>query len=162
MRLITSFNRALAEWGSVAAYSAVFVITVYDVMLRYFFHRPTVWGLELVIAIAAVHYVVGGAGAQATNQHVRIDAIYNTLPPRVQRMMDILADLLALGFLGVVTWYGVKQAWPAILSGETSGGGWNSYAPTVMKTAIPVGAALMVIQTLGNLATSVRRARNEW
>lgn len=162
MHTITKFNRILGNSASVAVYSAVFLITILDVGLRYFFNSPTVWGLELVIAIAAIHYMIGGASAQAEKMHVRIDAIYNILPTRAQRVMDVVSNLLSLIFLAIIVWYGVQQAWPAIQTGETSGGGWDSYAPTFMKAAIPLGAALMALQSIVDMTQSIRRLRDEW
>lgn len=161
LRHITTFNRLLGEGSSVLVYSAVFVVTILDVALRYFFNSPTVWGLELVIAIAGVHYLLAGPAAQATDAHVRIDAIYNILPKPVQRVMDVVSNLLALVFLAIVFWYGIEQAWPAIQTGETSGGGWDSHAPTIMKAAIPVGAGLMCLQSIVGVINSVRRFRDE-
>lgn len=162
MHYITKFNRLLGDISSILIYSAVFIITILDVALRYFFNSPTIWGLELVIAIAGVHYLLAGPAAQANDAHVRIDAIYNILPARVQRIMDILSNVLAFVFLAIVFWYGIKQALPAIQVGETSGGGWDSHAPTVMKTVIPVGAGLMCLQAIAGAVSSVRRLRNEW
>lgn len=162
MLTITNFNRMLGNTGSVVIYAAVFVITILDVALRYFFNSPTIWGLELVIAIAAVHYMIGGASAQAEKMHVRIDAVYNILPSRMQRVMDVVSGLLSFVFLGVVVWYGAQQACPAIQIGETSGGGWDSYAPTFMKAAIPAGAGLMLLQTIVDTTQSIRSLRDEW
>jgi len=159
---ITSFNRRLGEVSSVLVYSAVFIITILDVALRYFFNSPTIWGLELVIAIAGVHYLLAGPAAQATDAHVRIDAIYNFLPKRMQRIMDVVSGSLTFVFVAIVFWYGLKQAWPAIQAGETSGGGWNSHAPTIMKAAIPLGAGLMCLQAIADTINSVRRLRHEW
>ncbi|MBJ3778491.1 TRAP transporter small permease subunit [Acuticoccus mangrovi] len=162
MRYISLFNRKLGEYGSIAAYLAVFLITVYDVGMRYFFDSPTVWGLELVIAIAAVQYVLAGAYVLGEDKHVRIDVIYNWFPPRARMVLDVVAYVLSIAFLAVIVYYGSKQAIPAIRSGETSGGGWNSHAPTIMKTAIPVGAALMILECVNRLKIAIGRLSREW
>ncbi|WP_224407270.1 TRAP transporter small permease subunit [Afifella sp. IM 167] len=162
MEYISLFNRKLGEYGSMAAYFAVFVITVYDVGMRYFFQSPTVWGLELVIAIAAVHYVLAGAYVLGEDKHVRIDVIYQTLPSRARMVLDVVAILLSMIFLAVVVYYGAKQALPAIRSGETSGGGWNSHAPMIMKAAIPCGATLMILECTSRLKLAIGRIAREW
>ena len=162
MDYISLFNRKLGEYGSIAAYSAVFVITVYDVGMRYFFNSPTVWGLELVIAIAAVHYVLAGAYVLGEDKHVRIDVIYQTLPQRARLVLDVVAIVLSMIFLAVVAYYGAKQALPAIRNGETSGGGWNSHAPMIMKAAIPCGATLMILECISRLKLAVGRLSHEW
>lgn len=162
MYYISLFNKKLGEYGSAIAYLAVFAITVYDIGMRYFFNAPTVWGLELVTAVAGVHYVLAGGYALEQDSHVRIDVIYKLLPQRVQMIMDVVSYVLILVFLGIVIYYGFQQAYPAIQTGETSGGGWDSYAPTVMKTAIPVGGTLMALQAISCLKRAIGRLRHEW
>jgi len=162
VKYISLFNRKLGEYGSIVAYLAVFVITVYDVGMRYFFNAPTVWGLELVIAIAAVQYVLAGAYVLGEDKHVRIDVIYNGLPRKARMVLDVVAIVLSMIFLAVVVYYGAKQALPAIRSGETSGGGWNSHAPMIMKAAIPCGAALMILECTSRLKLAIGRLSHEW
>ena len=162
LEYISLFNRKLGEYGSAAAYAAVFLITIYDVGMRYFFSSPTVWGLELVIAIAAIHYVLAGAHALGEDKHVRIDVIYNLFPLRVRMVLDVVSYVLAICFLAIIVYYGSKQALPSIRSGETSGGGWNSHAPMLMKTAIPVGAMLMVLEAVNRLKLAMGRLSREW
>lgn len=161
MRFISALSQKVGDYASLV-YLVVFGVTVYDVTARYFFDSPTVWGLELIIAIAGIHYMLAGAHAIKNNAHVRIDVVYNLLPRRVRLGMDVLAYLLMLGFLGILVYYGYDQALPAVREGERSGAGWNSLAPTYMKVAIPVGAGLMLLQTLACLARSVKEIRNEW
>jgi TRAP-type mannitol/chloroaromatic compound transport system permease small subunit len=72
-----------------------------------------------------------------------------------------LGHLLAIVYLSIIVYYGVEQALPAIEMGERSGGGWNSLAPTYMKIAIPIGAALMVLQSVVSFIDSVKGVRNE-
>ena len=153
--LIETVNQKVGDWSSLL-YLVVFAVTIYDVTLRYLFDSPTVWGLELVIAIAGIHYVIAGAAAIKNDAHVRIDFLYRVMTPRLQQAMSILAQIIALIFLAIVVYYGSKQAWTSYLGGETTGAGWNSHAPMFMKAAIPFGATLMILQTLIGLARSVR------
>lgn len=162
LSIISTFNRKLGEYGSAAAYIAVFVITIYDVGMRYFLDAPSVWGLELVIAIAGMHYVLAGAYTLAEDKHVRIDVVYNLFPARTRYMLDVLSCLLTILFLGIVVYYGSAQAYPSLKSGETSGGGWDSHAPMFMKLAIPVGATLMILESLNKLKIACGTLRNEW
>ncbi|MCF8479641.1 MAG: TRAP transporter small permease [Rhodospirillum sp.] len=162
MEYISLFNRKLGEYGSIAAYFAIFIITVYDVAMRYFFNSPTVWGLELVITIAAMHYVLAGAYVLDEDMHVRIDVIYNLLPRKARLVMDVVAIGLSMIFLAVIFYYGGEQALPAIQNGERSGGGWNSHAPMLMKAAIPCGAALMILTCVGRLKIAIGRLSHEW
>lgn len=157
-RWIETVNQSVGNWSSLV-YLVVFAVTVYDVAARYFFNAPTIWGLELVIALAGIHYMLAGAAAVKNDAHVRIDFIYRLLPPRAQLVMTLLAHLLSLLFLGAIVYYGIQQAETSLTGGERTGAGWNSRAPMWMKLAIPVGAALMVLQILINLARTLRELR---
>ena len=157
-RTIETVSQKLGDYSSLV-YLVVFAVTIYDVTLRYFFNAPTIWGLELVIALAGVHYLLGGAAAVKNDAHVRIDFIYRLLPDRAKRVMSILAHLLSLCFLLAIVYYGSQQAWTSVLGGERTGAGWNSRAPMIMKLAIPVGAGLMALQVLVLLGRSLREAR---
>jgi len=158
MNFVSELNRRVGELTSLF-YLAVFAVTIYDVVLRYFFNNPTIWGLELVIALAALQYILGGAQAIQDDAHVRIDVIYQLFSPRVRRVMDILSYLLMICFLSIVVYYGTLQAHTSWLTGETSGAGWNSHAPMYMKMAIPVGAALMVLQSVQKLIQAIKGER---
>lgn len=156
MRIIDLVSESVGT--SVALlYLMVFAVTVFDVAMRYVFDSPTVWGLELVVAIAGIQYVLGGAQAIKNDAHVRIDVVYDQLPARVRRVMDVVAAALMTAFLLVVAYFGWEQAAPSLARGETSGAGWNSHAPMYMKLAIPVGAALMAAQAFVQLARAVAR-----
>ncbi|WP_181708516.1 TRAP transporter small permease subunit [Chthonobacter rhizosphaerae] len=157
-RWIETVNQSVGNWSSLV-YLVVFAVTVYDVAARYFFNAPTIWGLELVIALAGIHYMLAGAAAVKNDAHVRIDFIYRLLSPRTQLVMTLLAHLLSLLFLGAIVYYGIQQAETSFMGGERTGAGWNSRAPMWMKLAIPVGAALMVLQILINFARTFRELR---
>lgn len=150
MRPISVLSGAVGKMTSLV-YAAVFAITIYDVGLRYFLNSPTIWGLELVISLAGVHYVLGGAQAIRDDAHVRIDVIYQLFPPRLQRFFDAISYIVMIGFLAVLLYYSALQAQFSWGRGETSGAGWNSHAPMIMKFMIPVGAALMLAQSVEGL-----------
>lgn len=160
MRFISALNQKIGDYASLA-YIVVFLIMIYDVAARYYFSSPTVWGLELIIALVGIHYVLAGAHALKNRTHVRIDVIYNLLPRRVRQYMDVLSNFLIISLMLIITYYGIEQALPAIEIGERSGAGWNSLAPTYMKVAIPVGAVLMALQAFVHLVESIEELRNE-
>ena len=154
------FDRASAAFSDAIAwiYFAVFLITAYDVAARYIFNAPTVWGADLVIAIAGIHYMLSGAGALERGDHVRIDVIYSILPKCLKFLSDIASDIIIIAVLVALVWFGIAQALPSIHDLETTGTAWNAPTPMIMKIAIPVGAALMLAQAVVNL---VRRLSGE-
>lgn len=156
--MLARIDRFNARFGDTIAwvYVLVFAITAYDVIMRYVFRSPTAWGAEIVIALCGMHYVMSGAMALQRGDHVRIDVIYNLLPPALKRVANVVADLIIIAVVAVLVWYGSAQAAPAIRDWETTGTAWNSPVPVFMKLAIPLAGALMLLQTLASLARNVR------
>lgn len=147
MKPIGMVSNAIGNAASLA-YLIVFAVTLYDVGMRYVFNSPTIWGLELVIALAGIQYVMGGAQAMRDDAHVRIDFVYQLLPKKTRTVLDVVSSVITIALLSVILFYGFRQAEISWLRGETSGAGWNSHAPMIMKIAIPLGAALMLIQAI--------------
>lgn len=137
-------------------YMLVFAITAYDVVMRYVFRAPTAWGAEIVIALCGIHYVMSGAMALQRGDHVKIDMIYNLLPPLWKRVANVFADLVIIAVVAALVWWGTAQAVPSIRDWETTGTAWNSPVPVFMKIAIPLAGAMMLVQALANLARNWR------
>lgn len=150
MSKLTRFNLALgasASW----VYGAIFVLTLYEVLMRYAFNAPTIWSLELNLMLVAVGYAIGGLLPTAGKGHLRIDSVHARMPARAQRACDLAANLIGVGYCAAITWAGTAQAWSAIQVGERSGSAWNSWLPVVQKGVIPVAGLLMTLQLLVHL-----------
>ncbi|NWF53504.1 MAG: TRAP transporter small permease subunit, partial [Syntrophaceae bacterium] len=53
--------------------------SVYEIIARYVFIRPTAWATEVLLFGCAVLYVIGGAWTLQEKKHVRIDFLYEKL-----------------------------------------------------------------------------------
>lgn len=143
---ISTVNRRIGEATS-QLYLVVFVLTFGEVFLRYVFHSPTIWTLEVCIILAGVQYALSGAFALERDAHIRITLVYDRSPAWLQVLFDTVRFLCTAVFLGVVVWWGFKQAWPSLLAWEGSGTAWNSPQPAILKAAIPIAGLLMLLQT---------------
>jgi TRAP-type C4-dicarboxylate transport system permease small subunit len=106
--------------------------------------------------MCAIHYALSGAMALQRGDHVRIDMIYNVLPGRIRRLLDVLAGLVIIVVMLVLIWFGWLQAAPALRVWETTGTSWNAPTPVFMKLAIPVAGVLMLLQAIVNMTRDVR------
>lgn len=153
---VSRLNKLLGE-GASWLYAVVFLITIFEVVGRYVFNAPTVWVLELSIALAGIQYAIGGAYAMQRDAHVRIDVIYNLCGPRVRAVFDILSLLVVVAVLVVIIRWGTIQAQDSITpTWQRTGSAWNSHAPVFMKIAIPVAGVLMLAQSLVLLIQRLR------
>jgi TRAP-type mannitol/chloroaromatic compound transport system permease small subunit len=151
----------MIEWvnvkaGEYVAYWAVISVFVYyyEVMARFVFNSPTNWVHESMFLMYGMQYMISGAYAYREDQHVRVDVVYTHLSTRGKAIADIVSSVFFFIFTVTMMVTGWKFAWDAIQNGETSFTEWSvQYWP--VKLAIPVGAALIVLQGLSKLVKDI-------
>ncbi|MBL8672760.1 MAG: TRAP transporter small permease [Alphaproteobacteria bacterium] len=136
--------RTLGE-GFSCLFVAATAITLYDVVARYVFTRPTTWAHELTMLICAVAFAVGGAYVQALGEHIRITVMTEKLAGRWRGAIDLLGIALGLVFLAGVLWGGRRDAWEALSNWQTTQTAFNSPTPAIVKPTVMVVAALMAV-----------------
>ncbi|HYH22525.1 MAG TPA: TRAP transporter small permease [Azospirillum sp.] len=96
VRILDTVNAAAGK----AAFAALWVLSgvvLLDVALRTF-GTPTLWGSEVSVYLMLAVAFLGVGHATTEDAHFRVTVITGMLSPRVQRMLDLLCDLLALVF----------------------------------------------------------------
>jgi TRAP-type mannitol/chloroaromatic compound transport system permease small subunit len=80
--------------------------------------------------------------------HVRVDVVFSSLSPRTKHAIDGLSAVLAMAFSVIVillSIHYVAQAWNANEGSPNPGGIDHRY---IVKALIPIGFALLFIQSL--------------
>lgn len=94
----------------------------------------------------------GAAMVQRSDEQIAVTVAFDRLPPRVQHVVRLLGDLLALGFLALMAWEGwwlagLQVNFPMI----------TLDLPTALfDYALPICGALMLVHTV---VLTVRRAQ---
>jgi TRAP-type mannitol/chloroaromatic compound transport system permease small subunit len=164
MHLHTRFTDVI-EWvnvkaGEFVAYWGVIAVFVYyyEVLARYVFNSPTNWVHESMFLMFGMQYMISGAYAYKEDQHVRVDVVYTHLSTRGKAIADIISSVFFFIFTMTMLWTGWKFASDAIQAGETSFTEWTvQYWP--VKLAIPIGAALIVLQGVSKLIKDIMLVR---
>ncbi|MCL6414407.1 TRAP transporter small permease subunit [Aestuariirhabdus sp. Z084] len=65
----------------------------FEVVMRYLFNMPTIWVHEASFLMLGMQYLLAGSYAMLHGAHVRVDVVYNKLPPRGRVGMDIFTSL---------------------------------------------------------------------
>lgn len=97
MKKIVGAIDSASEWLGVASrvlVVALFLVGVLEVTLRYVFIRPTMWGHETFIMIAAASYVLSWACVHKHDAHIRKDIIYAKLSAKGKALTDMVCALL--------------------------------------------------------------------
>jgi TRAP-type mannitol/chloroaromatic compound transport system permease small subunit len=164
MHLHTRFTDAI-EWvnvkaGEYVAYWGVIAVFVYyyEVIARFVFNSPTNWVHESMFLMFGMQYMISGAYAYKEDQHVRVDVVYTHLSTRGKAIADIISSVFFFVFTLTLLYTGWKFAWDAVQNQETSFTEWSvQYWP--VKLAIPVGAALIVLQGVSKLMKDIMLVR---
>ena len=141
-RLTTAIGRA-AAWLALVVVLLQFTLVV----ARYLFGLGSIWLTEAVIYSHATLLMLAAAWTLKTGGHVRVDVFYAKANPRTRAKIDLIgAVLLLLPFALVLIWLSVPYAarsWAILERSQESSG-----LPLVfvLKTLIPLFAALMALQ----------------
>ncbi|MEQ8442814.1 MAG: TRAP transporter small permease subunit [Alphaproteobacteria bacterium] len=90
--------------GEYVSYWAVIAVFVYyyEVISRYVFNSPTSWAHEGMYLMFGMQYLIAGAYAALTEQHVRVDIFYANMSPRRKAITDLLTSVFFFIFAGTL------------------------------------------------------------
>ena len=137
---------------------------VYEVVARKFFVAPTMWAYDLSRMFYGALFMLGAGYALSKGIHIRADFLYRNWKPRTQGLVDALLYILfyfpgLLVFLFMATDF----AYLAWLRGER--GMDTAWMPHMgpIKTVLPIGIILLLIQGVSELLKSIYAAKhNRW
>ena len=115
-----AFDQILTGTGYFAGMVCVLMVLIvtYEVVLRYFFDRPTRWVFD--ISTLGLLFLTPIAAAWVLRQegHVRIDILLLRLDPKNQAIINGITSLVALLACIVFLWKGCEVMWDAYQTGE--------------------------------------------
>jgi len=135
----------------------VAVVMGINVFLRYGFSLGWIWAQELEWHILVPLTLVGMSYALRHGEHVRVDVLFASFSDRAKHAVDFVSALLAMIFCLLVAWLSiafVEQSW-VIGEGSPNPGGIG--ALYLMKAMIPLGFALLFLQSLAQAIQSAIR-----
>lgn len=137
---------------------------VYEVFMRYVFVAPTMWAYDISRFLYGAMFMLGAGYALSKGVHIRADFIYRNWSERTQGIIDTtLYILFYFPGLFVFLWMATDFASTAWLRGER--GMDTAWMPHLgpIKTALPVGVALLIIQGVSETMKSYYAAtKGRW
>lgn len=160
--LLRAIDRISVWSGKAFAWLTVPLIfaLVYEVVSRYAFGAPTRWAFDITYMLYGSHFVLVAAYTLLRQEHIRTDFVYRLLSPRWQGIVD--ATLYLVFFLpgmALFLWFTAEFAYESWVQLERSN--LSPWLPPIypLKTALPVGAALLFLQGLSEFVKSIYAAR---
>jgi TRAP-type mannitol/chloroaromatic compound transport system permease small subunit len=152
---IDKFNAAI---GRGAAWLALLIVVLQFalVVARYVFSLGSIWLSETVIYAHAALFLLAAAWTLQLGGHVRVDIFYADAKPRTRAWIDLAGSLLMLlPFMAVLLWLSwpyVARSWAVLERSQEASG-----LPLVfvLKTLIPLFAALMALQGVAQAVRAV-------
>ena len=146
IRKIDAINDRVGKWVGWLTLLLV-LITVYDVIMRYFFRAGSVAIQEAEVHLFAMNFLLAAGWTYLNDGHVRVDILYLRFAPKIKALIDLLGSLLfCIPYCLLVIWAAgpfVMDSW-AIREGSPNPGGLP--ATYVLKAVIPVAFFLIAVQ----------------
>ena len=137
------------------------LITFTIVLFRYGFNLGAIAVQESVLYLHAIAFMLGIPYALQTDEHVRVDVLYSRLSGKARARVNLLGHcLFLLPVAATVFWLSmpyVGASW-RILEGSSEVGGIPGVF--LLKTLIPVTAALLFLQGLVGIGRAVAAMRS--
>ena len=133
---------------------------VYEVLARKFFLAPTIWAYDLSRMFYGALFILGSGYALSKGIHIRADFIYRHWSVKTQGTIDSLLYLLFyFPGLTVFLWMSTDFAYLAWFRGER--GMDTAWMPHMgpIKSALPLGVILLLLQGVSELFKSLYAAR---
>jgi TRAP-type mannitol/chloroaromatic compound transport system permease small subunit len=141
------------EWSGrifgLALVLLVFVV-VYEVVMRYFFNRPTIWGMEISQMLMLISVCLGVGYTFLHGGHVRITILHDSFSPRTKAVIDGVTYFIVLMCAAVLIWYGFKIFWQNLIFNYRTS---SAFEPPQWpaKMLVPVSGGLLALQCVAKL-----------
>lgn len=150
-RLVDLAGRA-ASWLALA----IVVLMATNVVLRYLFSYGSVWAQELEWHLLAPFILFAIAYALQKGEHVRVDVAYAHFSPRAKHSVNLLSAMLCLAISLAIAALSLKYVQQSYSIGETSADPGGLSHRWVLKALIPLGFALLALQSLAEIAKTLK------
>ena len=149
-KLAEGIDRFIDVVGQITAWSSFALAAVMggNVLLRYIFHTGTVWSQELEWHLMAPICLFGMSYALRHGEHVRVDVLFASFSERTKEFIEIITALISMAVCAIIIWLSwsyVAYSWNI---GEGSANPGGIPARYILKGLIPLGFALLFIQSI--------------
>lgn len=133
-----------------------------DVLFRYFFHISSIAEQEMQWHILAAIAMFGSAYTFQQGEHVRVDLFYSRYSDKVKVWMDILIPLLIIiPYALFIIYLSSEYVMQSFNTGEVSPDPGGLPYRYLVKSLIPLGFTLILIQALAVLLKAITQTKGE-
>jgi len=149
-RLAGGIDTFIDAVGRITAWSsfALALVMGTNVLLRYGFSTGSVWAQELEWHLMSPICLFGMSYALRHGEHVRVDVLFASFTERNKLLVEFITALISMAVCVIVielSWSYVAYSWNI---GEDSANPGGIPARYLLKALIPIGFALLLLQSL--------------
>ena len=146
----TDWVNAKFGWFVAFVMCPMIFIMVWEIVMRYFFNRPSLWAYETSLFMYGGYIALGGAYTLLVKGHVNVDVIWGRLTPRARAILDLCTAGFVFLYLGVLFKESLEAA---VLSWQVKEITMSTWAPIYypLRTSLPVACLLFLFQALAKL-----------
>lgn len=134
---------------------ALVLIVCIDVVRRFLFQRTDAWIMELEWHMFAMVFLLGAGYTLKENKHVRVDLFYSNFDDKTKALINIVGGLvLLLPLCILLVFISIKYSYSSYLIGEGSPDPGGLPYRFIIKSMIPFGMFLLLLQGLAEIMKS--------
>lgn len=97
-------NYAVEDWLTLAVFWGMALAIFLQFFTRYVLNNSFAWTEEIAANCLIIVVFLGSAMCVRMCRHIAVDFLYNFLPRRVGRVMEMGVDVISIGFFGYMSW----------------------------------------------------------
>ncbi|SFN09230.1 TRAP transporter small permease subunit [Thermodesulforhabdus norvegica] len=135
------------------------VVVVQEVVRRYLFNAPSIWGFEATTFLYGIHYMLGLGYTEHYEGHVRVDIITSRLSEKTQALFGMLTyGLMFIPVITLFTIWSFKFAYISTLQRELNSTSW---APPIypIKILMALGFFFLWLRGVLRFLENLRKYR---
>jgi len=133
--------------------------TLWEVLTRYVFNKPTQWVFEVVMVLCAACWMLSSGYITMRKRHIAITVFSSIASPRVRWLLELFAMLVGIAALFLLLSDASIHAYTAVANVERTGSAFNSPMPMLLKMLLALGSLLYLTQLTVNLHRHVHGNR---
>jgi TRAP-type C4-dicarboxylate transport system permease small subunit len=123
VRVLDALDGVLVSACALATIAAGLVLT-YSIAVRYVLHSSTDWQDEMAVFLLVGATFLSAPYVQSMRGHIAIEAIEGFLPEQIERVRQIVSDVVCLLFCGFFAWQSWLLLLEAIDDGRVTDSAW--------------------------------------
>lgn len=152
-------DTAIDRIGRVTGWCSLAIVLVMssNVLMRYLFHTGSVAMQELEWHLMAPICMLGLSYAILKDGHVQVDIFYGHFPERVKRIVDVVSALLVVAVVAILFKLSLPYVLQSYAIGEGSPDPGGLPYRWILKSMLPVGFLLLLVQSTAALLRAAAR-----